>query len=441
MSLAKKLDAAATDASLAGRFAALRAQSTAMVADLSAEDCNLQAIADTSPAKWHLAHTSWFFEAFVLEPYAAGYLPVDPRYNVLFNSYYNGIGEQFPRAQRGLLSRPTLDEVLDYRQQVDAAVLELLAETDHLGSAEIAARVELGLHHEAQHQELLLTDIKYNLFQNPLFPAYRPLDELPPAAEALPLTYIEYAGGKVELGAAGSGFALDNFAFDNERPRHKALLTPFRLANRLVTNAEFLEFIEAGGYREPQHWLSDGWAEVRQHNWTQPLYWGRIDGQWLEYTLNGLQPLDPAAPVSHVSYFEAQAYAAWAGARLPTEAEWESVAAAGPLTGNFLDTGSLHPRAAQADAAVAGETPLQLFGDCWEWTQSAYLPYPGFRAPDGAIGEYNGKFMSGQMVLRGGSAMSRAFHVRATYRNFFYPRDRWQCTGIRLASDPVTSDN
>ena len=431
MSLATQLDAATSDDSLAGRFAALRAQSAAMVAHLSAEDCNLQAMADTSPAKWHLAHTAWFFEAFVLEPYAAGYLPVDPRYNVLFNSYYNGIGEQFPRPQRGLLSRPTLDAVLEYRQQVDAAVIELLNETDHLGAAEIAARVELGLHHEAQHQELLLTDIKYNLFQNPLFPAYRPLDDVPAVADALPLEFIDYAGGETYIGCDAIGHDDSGFAFDNERPRHKVLLTPFRLANRLVTNAEFAEFVEAGGYREPRHWLADGWAEVQQQGWTQPLYWGRVDGQWLEYTLNGLQPLDPAAPVSHVSYYEAQAYAAWAGKRLPTEAEWESVAAAHAVAGNFADTDSLHPQAAQAKQGA----PSQLFGDCWEWTQSAYLPYPGFHAPEGAIGEYNGKFMSGQMVLRGGSCMSRAFHVRASYRNFFYPRDRWQCTGIRLAAD------
>jgi ergothioneine biosynthesis protein EgtB len=433
MSLAQLQEQAAYERSLASRFTELRARGAAMVADLSAEDCNLQAMPEASPAKWHLAHTTWFFETFLLEPFAVGYLPVDSRYSVLFNSYYNGVGEQFPRAQRGLLSRPTLDEVQAYRKNVDAAVLELLGELDpqaeHAGV--IFERVELGLHHEAQHQELLLTDLKYNLFQNPLFPAYRPQEASAlagnEATQPVPLAWVDCDGGEVSIGHAGN----NGFCFDNELPRHKVRVPPFRMSNRLVTNAEYLAFVEAGGYQNPQHWLSDGWAEIQQQGSTQPLYWGCIDGQWFEYTLNGLQPLDLAAPVSHVSYFEAQAYAAWFGQRLPTEAEWESVAAAQACAGNFADAEHLHPQAADIESGAVG----QLYGDCWEWTNSAYLPYPGYRAPAGAVGEYNGKFMSGQMVLRGGSCLSRAFHIRASYRNFFYPRDRWQCTGIRLAAD------
>ena len=429
---------AAVPDSLTELFTTVRAATLGMVAHLSAEDCNLQAMPETSPAKWHLAHTTWFFETFVLDAFCPDYLPVNPVYAVLFNSYYNGIGEQYPRPQRGLLSRPTLEEVLQYRAAVDAAVMELLTHEGHPAGRDIRERIELGLHHEAQHQELLLTDIKYSLFQNPLLPAYR--EAVAPAvrraASALPgdesgrqagtLEFVQFPGGRAETGFAGAGFC-----FDNELPRHVAWLRPFAFARRLVTNAEYLEFIDDGGYENPVHWLADGWTEVQRAGWRHPLYWGRVDGQWLEYTLNGLQPLDGAAPVTHVSYFEAQAYAAWAGKRLPTEAEWEHVAAAQPATAtaNFLDAGLLHPTAAGATGIA------QLHGDCWEWTGSAYLPYPGYAPLPGAVGEYNGKFMSGQMVLRGGSCMSRAFHIRPSYRNFFYPRDRWQCTGIRLAED------
>jgi ergothioneine biosynthesis protein EgtB len=414
------------DESFADVFASLRQTTTDLCAHLTPEDCNLQAMPDTSPVKWHLAHTSWFFETFVLAEFSAGYLPVNPLYNVLFNSYYNGIGEQYPRPQRGVLSRPALAEVLEYRAAIDAAVIELLHDVAHEHAARIRKRVELGLHHEAQHQELMLTDLKYCLFQNPLFPAYRELQVEPTGAGAEPLNYVVVPGGQV-----GMGYQGDGFCFDNELPRHVVHLESFRLADRLVTNGEFRAFVEDGGYRNPDHWLADGWNEVQQHEWRQPLYWGNVDGQWLEYTLNGLQPLDEAVPVSHVSYFEAQAYAAWAGKRLPTEAEWEHAAQSQSPEGNFTDAEALHPRPA---VRCAGNL-AQLYGDCWEWTNSAYLPYPGYRVPEGAVGEYNGKFMSGQMVLRGGSCMSRAFHIRSSYRNFFYPPDRWQCAGIRLADD------
>ena len=377
MELAKEI----ADSGLADAFANLRASTVAMITGLTAEDCNLQAMPETSPAKWHLAHTTWFFETFVLEPFAAGYLPVNPQYRVLFNSYYNGIGAQYPRPQRGLLSRPGLEEVLAYRDIVDAAVTELLVQPQ-ADADEIAARVELGLHHEAQHQELLLTDLKYSLFQNPLFPAYRE-SAATMTDRSVPLDWIAYSGGEAEIGHTG-----DSFAFDNESPRHKVLLRPFQIANRLITNGEYLEFVEQGGYDSPEYWLSDGWAELQQTQSRQPVYWGNVDGQWFEYTLHGLRPLDLHAPVAHVSQYEAQAYAAWAGKRLPTEIEWEVAAQGQPVQGSFLDSDGLQPR------AVDGAGLLQMFGDCWEWTNSAYLPYPGFRASSNALGEYNGKFMS-----------------------------------------------
>jgi ergothioneine biosynthesis protein EgtB len=416
--------------SLADVYATVRESTVALCAGLTPEDCNLQAMPETSPAKWHLAHTTWFFETFVLAEFSTGYLPVYPLYGVLFNSYYNGIGEQFPRAQRALLSRPTLVEVTEYREIVDAAVIRLLNDVSHSHASQIRARVELGLNHEAQHQELLLTDLKYCLFQNPLFPAYREHDELPSAAQTVPLNFIVCPGGQLETGHSG-----DDFCFDNELPRHVEHVAPFRLANRLLSNGEFLEFVVAGGYSNPEHWLADGWNEVQQHQWCQPLYWGLIDGQWFEYTLHGLQPLNESAPLSHISYFEAQAYAAWVGKRLPTEAEWESATRGQSVSGNLADAGQLHPQAATTVAQAGAGNILQLYGDCWEWTNSAYLPYPGYQPLVGAVGEYNGKFMSGQMVLRGGSCLSPVFHIRASYRNFFYPRDRWQCAGIRLAAD------
>jgi ergothioneine biosynthesis protein EgtB len=411
---------------LAATYAGVRASTLALVAHLDPEDCNLQPMPDASPAKWHLAHTTWFFETFVLAPFAPDWQPVHPAYAVLFNSYYNGVGAQHPRAERGLLSRPTLAEVRDYRARVDDAVAALLAEAPRRVADEIAARVELGVHHEAQHQELLLTDLKYAFSRNPLHPAYH----APPATTGPrapgPLEWLRFDGGNVGIGAAGEGFA-----FDNELPRHPVLLSPYRLASRLVTNAEYRGFIDAEGYATPAHWLADGWTTVQREHWRHPLYWRQVDGEWLEFTLHGLVPIDWTAPVSHVSYYEAQAYAAWAGRRLPTESEWEHAAAGRPVAGNLLESGVFHPRPAEA----GGTSLAQLFGDCWEWTGSAYLPYPGYRPAAGAVGEYNGKFMNGQAVLRGGSCLSAGFHLRASYRNFFYPPDRWQCTGIRLADD------
>jgi len=417
---------------LRSQFFEVRNTSAELCSTLAPEDCNLQAMPETSPVKWHLAHTSWFFETFVLLEFAAGYELVSPHYAVLFNSYYNGIGQQFPRARRALLSRPSMTEVLNYREQVDAAIDRLLSDASHPQAYRIAELIELGLQHEAQHQELMLTDIKYCLFQNPLLPAFR--DQPVAVAVAVAAVAVErlafstFNGGQVDIGALESGFS-----FDNERPRHTHFLAPFALANRLVTNGEYLAFVVSGGYNNPEHWLADGWYEVQQQDWQQPLYWLEQAGVWMEYTLQGLVRLDLAAPVSHLSYFEAQAYASWAGYRLPTEAEWESVAeqAASISAGNFADTDFLVPQ----PRADNSEAIAQLYGDCWEWTSSAYLPYPGFKVHAGTVGEYNGKFMSGQMVLRGGSCLSSAFHVRSSYRNFFFPKDRWQCTGVRLAAD------
>ena len=421
MALANQQLSTVLDENLATAFTSVREASTGLCAHLARKTAICRQCR-TRVRSNGISPTPPGFLKLRAGEFNPGYQPVNPLYSVLFNSYYNGVGEQFPRPQRSVLSRPTLDDVFAYRVSVDAAVAELLNEQPD--NTALATRVELGLHHEAQHQELMLTDIKYCLFQNPLLPAYREHDE-PHAVDASALHFIECAGGQLE-----TGFGGDSFCFDNELPRHTDYVAPFKLANRLVTNGEFLAFVEDGGYQNPEHWLADGWNEVQEHHWQQPLYWGNVDGQWLEYTLNGLQSLDEAAPVSHVSYFEAQAYASWAGKRLPTEAEWESVAShSSAAHANFVAAGHLHP------TATSSEVFAQLFGDCWEWTQSAYLPYPGYQPLAGAVGEYNGKFMSGQMVLRGGSCLSQAFHIRSSYRNFFYPRDRWQCSGIRLAAD------
>lgn len=408
-------------AGLGTRYNGLRQQTERLAADLSAEDCALQSMPDASPVKWHLAHTTWFFETFVLERFADAYTAVDPSYRYLYNSYYNAVGEQFPRAQRGLISRPSLADVRHYRRHVDERMTTLIA-GGRLPEAALAL-IELGIHHEQQHQELILADIKHLLSLNPLAPAYRD-GAWTTDAIAAPLDWTVVAGGIREVGADGSGFA-----FDNELPRNKQHVAPFAIASRSVTNGEYLRFVENGGYRRPEFWLADGWATVVAQGWQAPLYWRRIDGRWQEFTLRGLQPLDPARPVVHISQFEADAYARWADARLPTEFEWEIAAATVPVRGNFIESEELHPRAQSREPLAA------LFGDVWEWTQSAYAPYPGYRAAEGAVGEYNGKFMSNQYVLRGGSCATPQSHIRATYRNFFPSAARWQFSGIRLARD------
>jgi len=403
------------------RYTEVRRATERLCEPLAVEDYVVQAMPDASPARWHLAHVSWFFETFVLRPRAADYRALDERYGDLFNSYYNGVGPQFARTARGTLSRPTVAEVFAYRAHVDKAMAALLDDDRRLG--DIAAVIELGLQHEQQHQELLVTDLKYNLGANPLRPPYRARVRTPAAAP--PFAFVARGGGLVEIGHAGPGFA-----FDNERPRHRVFLAPYALGARLVTNGEYLEFVEADGYRRPDLWLSDGWKTARERDWSAPLYWELVDREWRRYTLGGLAPLEADAPVVHVSYYEADAYARWRGARLPTEPEWEHAAADQPIAGHLLDDEPDEPR----PASEAGLT--QLYGDAWEWTASAYLPYPGFRPLSGALGEYNGKFMVNQMVLRGASCATPRSHIRATYRNFFPPDARWQFSGIRLARDP-----
>jgi len=411
----------------ADRLTATRGLTQRLCAPLTAEDMVIQSMPDVSPPKWHLAHTSWFFETFLLAPHLPGYRPFHPRYGYLFNSYYNQVGPFHARARRGLLARPTTNEVLAYRAHVDRHLLALLDTLDAAGWMRLTPLLELGLNHEQQHQELLLMDVKHNFHANPLRPAYR--EDLPQSAAdfAAAVNFLSCDGGMVEVGHGGPGFA-----FDNETPRHRVFLQPYRLADRLVSCGEYLDFVTAGGYQTPELWLSDGWATVQARGWTAPLYWEQGDDGWQVFTLGGLRALDPATPVSHLSFYEADAYARFAGRRLPTEFEWEAVARtiAAPADGNFLDQDRLEPQPAGNRAGFK-----QLFGDVWEWTASAYLPYPRYRPAEGAVGEYNGKFMSGQMVLRGGCCLTPADHLRATYRNFFPPDARWACTGLRLADD------
>ncbi|HEY4145102.1 ergothioneine biosynthesis protein EgtB [Pinirhizobacter sp.] len=414
-----KAAAGAPEAELSLRFAAVRARSLSLAAPLSAEDAMVQSMPDCSPAKWHLAHTSWFFEQFLLTP-RPGHRPYDERLNYLFNSYYQSVGAMHARPARGLLTRPSLDEVRDYRAWVDERVARLL-DDNALDDTEHAI-VRLGTEHEQQHQELLLTDIKHAFSCNPLLPAYHEAPK-PLPRQAVPLTFVAGAEGIVKVGHAG-----EDFSFDNEGPRHRVLLLPHALANRPVTNAEYLAFIADGGYRTPTLWLSDGWDLIQREGWQRPLYWQEDLAS--EFTLAGVQPLDPNAPVSHVSYFEADAFAHWTGARLLREEEWEHAASGLDVQGNLQDTGRFHPLAAESAPGL-----LQMFGDVWEWTMSAYTSYPAFRTAPGALGEYNGKFMNGQWVLRGGSCATPASHLRASYRNFFPPHARWQFSGIRLGQD------
>jgi len=424
-------DGHAERAAVAGAYRRVRLDTMALAAPLSVEDMLVQSMDDASPTKWHLAHTSWFFETFLLKPHARDHAPFDPAYEYLYNSYYNGIGEQYPRPKRGLISRPGLEEIERYRAHVDAAMLSLIEAASIKTWREIAPLIELGLNHEQQHQELIVTDIKHAMAQNPCAPAAYPAAEMRAAGEAVPLTWHGFEGGLVELGTDGS----DGFVYDNETPRHKSFLEPFELASRPVTNGEFLAFVEDGGYRAPAYWLSDGWATVEREGWEAPLYWRR-DGNWgwSEFTLAGLQPLDPACPATHLSLYEAAAFAEWSGARLPLEAELELAMRSAPMTGTFLNAeavgaglSSPHPQPAQAPGLA------QLYGEVWEWTRSAYGPYPGFKPAAGAVGEYNGKFMCDQTVLRGGSCATPDGHVRPTYRNFFPSSARWQFSGVRLA--------
>lgn len=413
----------APQSQLSGRYQAVRRQTGELAKGLSDADATVQSMEDASPAKWHLAHTTWFFETFILAAQDPDYVCFDDTYALLFNSYYEGAGERWTRHRRGLLTRPALADVRAYRAHVDAAMLLLI---EHGLDGEAARLIDIGLNHERQHQELLLTDILHLFAQNPLHPAYRA--NLPAAVnDRVPgePRWIGFDGGIFTAGHQGDGFA-----FDCETPAHEVLLRPFKLASRAVTNGEWLEFMADGGYAQPAHWLSDGIARARAEGWDAPLYWRLVEGAWFTMTLAGLQPVDPAAPVTHVSYFEADAFAQWAGKRLPTEFEWERAATGQAIAGNLAETGLMRPspQGGQTDGALAG-----LFGDVWEWTASPYSPYPDFRPLPGTVGEYNGKFMSGQMVLRGGSCASHGDHLRASYRNFFQPEKRWQFSGLRLA--------
>jgi ergothioneine biosynthesis protein EgtB len=382
-------------ADLTVRYPQVRDATEALTLELSAEDCAAQSMPDASPVKWHMAHTTWFFETFVLERHAARHQPFHPEFRYLFNSYYNALGEQFSRPQRGLLTRPGLEEIRRYRTHVDARMRDLFA--GRMLPVEALALIELGLNHEQQHQELIVTDLLHLFSLNPLSPACRKEPEI--KIGPIPLSFIRVDAGDVEIGHDGAGFA-----FDNELPRHRQYVAPFEIANRPVSNAEYLEFVEDGGYRRPEFWLSGGWALATAQRWEQPMYWRRRDGAWREFTLHGLLPLDPQRSARHLSHFEADAYAHWAGARLPTEFEWETAS-----------------------------PPMQ--GEVWEWTSSSYAPYPGFKPAAGAVGEYNGKFMSNQYVLRGGSSATPAGHIRRSYRNFFPSYARWQFSGLRLARD------
>ena len=404
------------------RYQRVRALSEALCAPLAVDDYQVQSILETSPPKWHLAHVSWFFETFMLQEFLPGYRPFHPRFAYLFNSYYYQVGKMHPRPQRGLLSRPTLEQVIEYRRHVDHWMGELLARADAGLQPELERRLILGLNHEQQHQELMLMDIKHNFFVNPLRPAYRE-DLQISSGSAPPMAWQEAAGGLLRIGAGEAGFA-----FDNERPRHEVLMRDHRLASRLVTNGEYLDFIRDGGYQDPRLWLADGWSLIHERGWSHPLYWEKTDGVWREFTLAGPRPLDLEQPVAHISFYEADAYARWCDKRLPHEAELELALVQQDLDrGQFLERDRLHPQ-------VADEAG-QWFGDLWNWTCSGYAPYPGFKPLNGAMGEYNGKFMSNQMVLKAGCCVTPGDHIRSSYRNFFYPHDRWAFTGLRLAED------
>jgi ergothioneine biosynthesis protein EgtB len=424
-------------ASLLARYRSVRAATMQFCSPLTPEDMMVQSSAEASPVKWHLAHTSWFFETFVLAEFVAAYRPFDPEFRWLFNSYYKALGEMPEKKLRASFSRPALGQVLAYRSHVDAAIARLLEQTPE---DEALRRIALGLEHEHQHLELAVTDIKHAFFTNPLHPAYLPPHSDPSLRHVIapPAEWVAYApggSGVVQVGVSPDPASVEGFAFDNETPRHPVYLAPFRLASRPVTCAEYLAFMEEDGYARPELWLSEGWDTMRAEGWQAPLYWRRETANksgWSVFTLHGFAPLEDLSetPVCHLSFFEADAYARWAGERLPTEFEWEFAAAQARIEGNLFESQNYHPA-----TAGMGEGPQQLFGDVWEWTQSAYTGYPGYRPLPGALGEYNGKFMSSQMVLRGGSCVTPQTHIRATYRNFFPPGTRWQFSGLRLARD------
>ena len=422
--------------SLLARFRDVRRATMDSCRPLTPEDLMVQSCPEASPVKWHLAHTSWFFETFILSEFVAAYQPFNPEFRWLFNSYYKSLGEMPEKKLRASFSRPPLDQILAYRCHVDAAIARLL---EHTPEDEALRRIVLGLEHEQQHLELITTDIKHAFFTNPLHPSYAPAPATANDAMAPPLEWVGFTPRPrciTEIGITPNPAAIDSFAFDNETPRHPVYLAPFRLASRLATCADYLTFIEEDGYSRPEFWLSEGWDIMRAEGWQAPLYWQRdskAKSGWSVFTMNGFRPLGELSetPVCHLSFFEADAFARWSGHRLPTEFEWEFVAAQQKIAGNFLESGKLHPATASGDA----DTPQQMFGDVWEWTQSPYTGYPGYKPLPGALGEYNGKFMSSQIVLRGGSCVTPQTHIRATYRNFFSPGTRWQFSGLRLARD------
>jgi len=417
--------------SLLADFTRIRDYTEALCASLDPEDCGAQSMPDASPTKWHLAHTTWFFETFVLKEHVSGYTPFHPVFGFLFNSYYNGAGERQPRPERGVLTRPNWTEIIAYRAHVNDHMGSLLNESPLGANPEMALVTRVGLQHEQQHQELILTDIKHLFAQNVLLPAYRP--SLPtPEGPADELGWVDVPEGIHTIGYEGAGFS-----FDNECPDHRVFLEPSRIADRLISNGEYREFIADGGYRRPELWLDLGWATVQREQWQQPLYWRGGTGEYTEFTLAGERDLCDAEPVAHVSYLEADAYARWAGARLPTEAEWEVACGPRVVAGNFAESSRFHPTIAELRGKCGEGGARQLFGDLWEWTCSGYSAYPGYRPDAGTLGEYNGKFMCDQFVLRGGSCASSGSHLRSTYRNFFYAPDRWQFTGIRLAKEPA----
>lgn len=414
---------------LLARYREIRRLTEQLCETLQPEDCVVQSMPDVSPTKWHLAHTSWFFETFILKSWMPEYQPQNPQYAYLFNSYYNAAGSMHRRDLRGLISRPTLAETFKFRRSIDQQIEKLLGKADEELVGQIEPVFTIGLHHEQQHQELLVTDIKHVFAQNPLHPVYRQRDAIIEPHPIMPANFVDFEETLIEIGHEGGGFS-----YDNEGPRHRALVPAFSLASRLVTNGEYLEFIENDGYKRPEFWLSLGWTTLNEQGWKAPLYWTKRDGAWCNFTLAGMRRVDESEPVTHVSHFEADAFAKWSGARLPTEFEWERAAREVTVEGKFVDAGRFQPAPVEARS---NDTLTQMYGDVWQWTRSAYLPYPGYHAGPGALGEYNGKFMSNQMVLRGASCATSRSHARLTYRNFFQPEKRWQFTGVRLARDPA----